>query len=905
MIQRKALASAALPALLALAFFAFLEAQSPAAPSAGTQDLRLPVVSEAGTWGFCDERGLIVIPPEFDEVRDFSEGLAAVKFKGLWGFIDAAGRKVLPFSFQGAKEFSGGLAPVKQGGLWGYAGRDGKIRIKCAWYDAAPLSEGLARVRGQKLWGFVNASGALAVKAVYAEARDFSSGRALVSSGGAHSFVDAAGKPLFAALKLQDAKPFSEGLAPAKADGKWGFIDPDGAWRVTPRFEDALGYSVSLAPVKQAGKWGYADRTGALYFAPAWDEALPFSESVAAVRTGVRWGGLDIYGRLAIHLQHRSGFSFHGGIAKISGDKKESFYYIDQGGRIVTPGGKDEANYDYDFAKDSGNFTLGPSWKQNGSSVDFSDKDQSVFLTAWCNANVYDEYSVSTLATLRDGMADQGCGLGFNYADANDYSTFEVNMAGFFRVSRKSAGSWEDLVPWKKSPAVKKDGDNELKVIVGRYAIEFLVNGQLVASLYRGDSVIRGYVNAGLAASGGVRCSFKGFALAELSESEAALVGQRGIDRDYGFSSLSGDPGAQASAAPIVEGFARATGAVLATAGSGPADPSRVWAAPETYFSGALAKATLRIPASGGAAGLVFRYISEQTYYSFVVYADGSYSLSKRVNGVETDLIPKTAGGKIAAVAPGSDLAAGVDIGVATSRMGWTLLAAGKVLESRPDPLESDAYQQFGLEVDSGSVTFASFAVAEYPALESDNAFDSEGRLMIPAGAKYGFSNPDDSRGLGQSTYFRLVGGSLVCMGRSDGRFSVNLADSRLDPFKGLSIRAKFDSGNPESGLGIVFRYENMDDFCYLELSGSGKARLVRSVKGGWTELAPWAKVSGKPGDWVTLSVVMDGNRARCLANGTELFSADLGEPHGKTPRFGVGAAPQVAGRFDDLSFQQ
>jgi len=41
--------------------------------------------------GFVDEAGRIVIQPQFDSVRDFTEGLAPVELEGKWGFIDKAG----------------------------------------------------------------------------------------------------------------------------------------------------------------------------------------------------------------------------------------------------------------------------------------------------------------------------------------------------------------------------------------------------------------------------------------------------------------------------------------------------------------------------------------------------------------------------------------------------------------------------------------------------------------------------------------------------------------------------------------------------------------------------------------------------------------------------------------------
>ena len=42
-------------------------------------------------WGCIKTDGSWVINPQFEHIKDFSEGLAAVQKGGEWGFIDAKG----------------------------------------------------------------------------------------------------------------------------------------------------------------------------------------------------------------------------------------------------------------------------------------------------------------------------------------------------------------------------------------------------------------------------------------------------------------------------------------------------------------------------------------------------------------------------------------------------------------------------------------------------------------------------------------------------------------------------------------------------------------------------------------------------------------------------------------------
>ena len=52
-----------------------------------------------GKWGFVDINGIVVIPFKYDRVRDFKEGIAAVKHNGNWGCIDITSALVVPMVY--------------------------------------------------------------------------------------------------------------------------------------------------------------------------------------------------------------------------------------------------------------------------------------------------------------------------------------------------------------------------------------------------------------------------------------------------------------------------------------------------------------------------------------------------------------------------------------------------------------------------------------------------------------------------------------------------------------------------------------------------------------------------------------------------------------------------------------
>ena len=65
-------------------------------------------------WGFRDSKGKVVILAQYNEVQDFSNGLAAVCTDGKWGFIDTKGNMVIPqrYSVEPSKFDDCGMALV-------------------------------------------------------------------------------------------------------------------------------------------------------------------------------------------------------------------------------------------------------------------------------------------------------------------------------------------------------------------------------------------------------------------------------------------------------------------------------------------------------------------------------------------------------------------------------------------------------------------------------------------------------------------------------------------------------------------------------------------------------------------------------------------------------------------------
>ena len=91
---------------------------------------------ENGLWGYVDKSsGRVVIFYQYAEAKEFSEGLAAVRFEGKWGFIDKKGVVVIPHKYKSVKNFSNGYAMVQEDGFWGAIDKNGTQIISCIYID--------------------------------------------------------------------------------------------------------------------------------------------------------------------------------------------------------------------------------------------------------------------------------------------------------------------------------------------------------------------------------------------------------------------------------------------------------------------------------------------------------------------------------------------------------------------------------------------------------------------------------------------------------------------------------------------------------------------------------------------------------------------------------------------------
>ncbi|MDR2920424.1 MAG: WG repeat-containing protein [Tannerella sp.] len=199
-------------------------------------------------WGFCDAQKNIVIPCKYDKVERFNGKLAKI-FREKFDFTNE--RTICMLNC-------------------GLINDAGKEVLPCEYCIIGPFSENLAvickTVNHVSQYGYMNTTGEIVIPLAFSQANDFKEGRAIVSREryGSLFFIDREGKTCSKVYsKLQH---FSEGLAAAFIDGRWGYINKNDEWVIPPRYKLVHPFEDGLTSVYVDNGFGYLGIDGTEYF---------------------------------------------------------------------------------------------------------------------------------------------------------------------------------------------------------------------------------------------------------------------------------------------------------------------------------------------------------------------------------------------------------------------------------------------------------------------------------------------------------------------------------------------------------------------------------------------------------------------------------------------------------------
>ena len=134
------------------------------------KDGRMKVQNADGKWGIIDANGRVLGQVKWDQIGDFSDGMAmvAVNTGGSiynpvykYGFINESGQTIGEVRWEEVRVFSNGYAAVKEKGYWGFINKQNVLVIPCQYAEVSDFREdGTCDVKNKDgTWQVINTSG--------------------------------------------------------------------------------------------------------------------------------------------------------------------------------------------------------------------------------------------------------------------------------------------------------------------------------------------------------------------------------------------------------------------------------------------------------------------------------------------------------------------------------------------------------------------------------------------------------------------------------------------------------------------------------------------------------------------------------------------------------------------------
>jgi hypothetical protein len=327
-----------------------------------------------GLKGAIDQNGKEIIPCKYDELSwDYDvkrnkdipsnlkgKSLFTALYQGKWGVLDNSDSIVIPFKYDDLDNFTGGLAAASLAGKWGYINMNDDIAIPFK-YDYCEAFDNDCAIAGYYKYdtltkatvykfGLINKKGKELLPFNYNITYDKKNNVFLFYLKEKTGVADSNGTVLIEpeqSMTVYFDSYRTEGMIKAwsKENNKYGFYSAKGKLVIPFLFDDAADFYEGIAAVGNNLKWGAIDNKGKVVVPLKYDAVDNFSSGLAMVKYGVNYGYVDKTGLEVIPLKYYSASAFLNGYARVMTDEN-SYGLIDKSDKIIIPASQEEIKAD-------------------------------------------------------------------------------------------------------------------------------------------------------------------------------------------------------------------------------------------------------------------------------------------------------------------------------------------------------------------------------------------------------------------------------------------------------------------------------------------------------------------------------------------------------------------------------
>lgn len=475
------------------------------------------IVKKDNLYGMINGQGEMIIEAKYENIRNFSNGFAAVCKDNKWGYIDQNGKQVIDYLYSSARDFSiHGLVAVKlsgDGGSWGLMRKNGQLINRendNKYYFIDEFNpEGYAVVGTRRGYEIIDIEGNHIGNRVYRSLKYIPEQNIFIGDVlGKSCLINIEGQVIVDAEVDYDEIYYpSNGLCQVSKDGKSGYIDENGRLAIPLKYEGTYEFSDNgLAFVLcENGLGGYINKDDEFVIQPTLESGSTFEFGLAAVSKNEEYIFIYENGNKAINktFKYASGFS-ECGLAKTElfngqhelirpdssiairlkkgceleefiGDSKVTKFRVDGREALINSKGKIITGLNYDEIRISPYSNLNP-FLRNGLWGYLNDEGYEVIANRYIMASEFTEHNLAKVGTYspienkvkslyindKDNIIDDKLMDSFNQSFTDKYSEVYGFMKGVSLAIKKVKpiiinAYGKEILPRKFALTVKND----------------------------------------------------------------------------------------------------------------------------------------------------------------------------------------------------------------------------------------------------------------------------------------------------------------------------------------------------------------------------------------------------------------------------------------------------------------
>lgn len=261
------------------------------------------LVKREGKYGFLSDKGSFLLAPCYDKASPMMANSAAVLEDGEWHMINAKGLVVAKTSspVDSLSFISNGLVRISVNGKYTFVSSSLVVPETLPFDYASNFKNQRAAVKNGEKWAIISSNKEMITDYIFDDIlldefeTCINNGVIFAKRDGKYFMLNSNGEQI-SEQGFDAAYPFvTNEPAAVCLNGKWGFVNADGIMVIDPQYENAKSFSNGLAPVYEDGSWGYINSSNIYRISRQFYDCLPFSENgIAAVREAEKWSYIKL-----------------------------------------------------------------------------------------------------------------------------------------------------------------------------------------------------------------------------------------------------------------------------------------------------------------------------------------------------------------------------------------------------------------------------------------------------------------------------------------------------------------------------------------------------------------------------------------------------------------------------------